>query len=83
MKGTTYKMHMIPNEEGDFEKIERFNDTVFDESQIFSFTILNDEFGEPEFIEILTRNGVQCTLVYNENLLINLAQNFRERGITS
>jgi hypothetical protein len=40
MKAQTYKVYNIPNEDGDFQRIERVNDTVFDPNEIFSFTIL-------------------------------------------
>jgi len=69
------------SENGEDKPIKQIVDTVFDASEIFSFTTISSPGGEPEYIEILTKHGISCTLVYDENLLISLASNFRDRDV--
>ena len=80
MKGKAYNKYMETDEEGNVQIYETVHDTVFDHSEVFSFTTINGEDGEPEFIEIITKRGVSCQLVYEENLIIDLAQEFRRRN---
>ncbi len=81
MKAKAVNIFKITQDNGEDTPVKHIVDTIFDPSEVFSFTTITSPEGRPEYIEILTKNGISCTLIYEENLIIDLATNFRDRKI--
>ena len=79
MEAKAYNIYNRAVEDGKFEEVEEQNYTNFDVNELFCFTIINDDDGNPEFIEILSKNNVRCNLVYDDDLIIALAKEFKRR----
>lgn len=56
-------------------------DGNFNQNDVFSYTITKDEDGYPDAIVVVSNNGVQLKLEYNEDTAAGLASNFRQRNI--
>lgn len=73
------KIEMSPDGSQTF--VENINQCNFDQAEVFSWTIINDEEGIPDYIMLITKNGISMEVEYDENVLSALAAEFRSRGV--
>lgn len=57
------------------------NPCNIDQGEILSWTTLHDEDGVPDYVVVITKNGISMDIEYNEDVLSNLAAEFRSRGV--
>lgn len=53
----------------------------FDQTEVFSWTVIRDENNIPDYITLITKNGISLELEYDENVLSSLASEFRQRNV--
>lgn len=74
----TKKVTVTENGQEVYETTSQCN---FDQGEVFSWTVINDEDNIPDYIVLITKYGVSMELEYDEDVLSKLAAEFRSRGV--
>lgn len=81
MKALAITKSISQTEEGNQFVEENTCECNFDQSEIFSWTVIKDENGIPDYITMITKNGISLEVEYDEKVLSNLAAEFRSRNV--
>ena len=81
MKASAITRRLEFGEDNEQTYKESISPCNFDQGEIFSWTVINDDNGIPDFITLITKRGISMEIEYDENILSSLAAEFRSRGV--